>query len=127
MKFMYFSIKYRYNDSLLKKRKLHYNHLFCCNHSCYRVGIVSVMSASSDQSGSSMYIPGLIPRNYKDLAEFRFYLKSKISNNFQSKFWSSGLLLGDNGSQNFHLGRYIVGNLVLQQCSSGAIKRDFRL
>ena len=38
--------------------------------------------------------------------------------------------LGDNCIQNFHLGRYIVGymvgNLVLRRCVSGAVKRDFR-
>ena len=38
--------------------------------------------------------------------------------------------LGDNCIQNFHLGRYIVGytvgNLVLWQRVSGAVKRDFR-
>ena len=39
--------------------------------------------------------------------------------------------LGDNHIQNFHcLGRYIVGytvgNLVLRQCVSRAVKRDFR-
>ena len=37
--------------------------------------------------------------------------------------------LGDNCIQNFHLGRYIVGytvgNLVLRQCASRCIKRDF--
>ena len=37
--------------------------------------------------------------------------------------------LEDNCIQNFHLGRYIVGytvgNLVLRQCVSGAVKRDF--
>ena len=44
-----------------------YNHLFCCNHTCNCVGMVSVMSAShvtsaSHQSRSSIYIQGLIPR-----------------------------------------------------------------
>ena len=38
--------------------------------------------------------------------------------------------LGDNCIQSFHLGRYIVrymvGNLVLRQHASGAVKRDFR-
>ena len=38
--------------------------------------------------------------------------------------------LGDNCIQNFHLGRYIVGytvgNIVLRQRASGAVKRDFR-
>ena len=44
-------------------------------------------------------------------------------------YWTD-LYLGDNGIQNFHLGRYIVGytvgNLVLRRHVSGAIKRDFR-
>ena len=39
-------------------------------------------------------------------------------------------IYGDNCIQNFHLGRYIVGymvtNLVLRRCASGAIKRDLR-
>ena len=35
-------------------------------------------------------------------------------------------LFGDNCIQNFHLGRYIVGNLVLWRRASGAVKRDFR-
>ena len=38
--------------------------------------------------------------------------------------------LGDNCIQIFNLGRYIVGymvgNLVLRPCASGAVKRDFR-
>ena len=38
--------------------------------------------------------------------------------------------LGDNCIKNFHLGSYIVGymvgNLVLRRCVSGAVKRDFR-
>ena len=38
--------------------------------------------------------------------------------------------LGDNCIQNFNLGRYtvgyMVGNLVLRRCASGAVKRDFR-
>ena len=38
--------------------------------------------------------------------------------------------IGDNCIQNFHFGRYIVGytvgNLVLRQRESGAIKRDLR-
>ena len=50
--------------------------LFCCNHTCYCVGMVSVMStsryvtsASRYQSRSSMYIQGLIPRNTTELVE----------------------------------------------------------
>ena len=59
MKFLYVSIKYRYSRS------------FCCNHTCYCVGIVTVTiasryvtSASRCQSRSSMCIRGLIPRNW---------------------------------------------------------------
>ena len=81
MKFMYFSIKYRYSDILLKKHKLHlFIPLFCCNHTCYCVNMVYMMSASRYitsaslyhphyQSGASMYIHGLIPRNFQKLAE----------------------------------------------------------
>ena len=56
MKFMYFSIKYRYS-----------------NHTCYCVNMVSVTSASlyhpGYQSRSSMYIRGPIPWNFAELAE----------------------------------------------------------
>ena len=77
-----FSIKYRYSDILLKKKqhKLHLSRLFCCNHACYCVNMVSVTSASRYiksasryhpriQSRSSMYIRGLIPRYFAELAE----------------------------------------------------------
>ena len=67
MKFMHFSIKYRY---------IIYMRLFCCNHTCYCVGMVSVTSASRYvtlasryQIRSLMYIRGPIPRNSTDLAE----------------------------------------------------------
>ena len=79
---MFFSIKYRFNDILLKKQqhKLHYGRLFCCNHTCYCVNMGSVTSASRYltsasryrpryQSRSSMHIHGLIPRNSAELAE----------------------------------------------------------
>ena len=80
MKFKFFSIKYRYSDILLKKHKLHLSRLFCCNHTCYCVNMVSVMSAScyitsashyhlGYQSRSSMYICGLFTRNFAKLAE----------------------------------------------------------
>ena len=53
----------------------------------------------------------------KEFLEKKYYLKKKSQ-------------LGDNCIQNFHLGtyivRYTVGNLVLQQHASGAVKRDFR-
>ena len=77
-----FSIKYRYSDILLKKQqhKLDLNSLFCCNHTCYYVNRVSVTSASNNitsvlcyhpcyQRRSSMYIRGLIPRNFAELDE----------------------------------------------------------
>ena len=61
MKFMYF---------IEKHINLIYNHFFCCSHTNYCVGIVSVTSASRYvtsasryQSRTSMYIRGLIPRN----------------------------------------------------------------
>ena len=80
MKFMYFSIKYRYSDISLKKHKLHLSHLFCCNHTCYCVNMVSVTSVSRYiksssryhsryQSISLVYICGLIPRNFAEFAE----------------------------------------------------------
>ena len=53
-----------------------YNRLFCCNHTCYCVGIVtvtiasrSVTSASRCESRFSMCIRGLIPWNSTELAE----------------------------------------------------------
>ena len=68
-----FSINYRYSDILLKKHELHLSHLFCCIHICYCVNMVSVTSASRYnpryQGRSSMYIRGLIPRNFAELVE----------------------------------------------------------
>ena len=63
----------RYSDILLKKHKLHLSHLFCCNHTCCCINMVSVTSASRYimsvsryhpryQIRSSMYISGPIPR-----------------------------------------------------------------
>ena len=80
MMLMFFSIKYRYSDILLKKHKLHLSDLFCFIHPCYCVNIVHVTSAlryktlasryhPRYQSRSSMYIRGLIPRNFAELAE----------------------------------------------------------
>ena len=85
---MFFSIKYRYRDILLKKKhKLHSSRLFCCNYTCYCVNMASVTSVSCCitsascyimsaswyhlcyQSRSSMYICGLIPRNFPELGE----------------------------------------------------------
>ena len=70
----------RYSDILLKKHKLHLSHLFCCNHTCCCINMVSVTSASRYimsvsryhpryQSRSSMYISGPIPRNFAELSE----------------------------------------------------------
>ena len=77
-----FSIEYRYSYILLKKQqhKLHLSRLFCCNHTCYCVNIVSVTSVSRYitsasryhpryQSRSSMYSRRLIPRNFAELAD----------------------------------------------------------
>ena len=80
MKLMFFSIKYRYSHILLKIHNLHLSHLFCRNHTCCYVKMVSVTSASRYitsasryhplyQSISSMYIRGLMPRNTVELVE----------------------------------------------------------
>ena len=78
------SIKIDYSDyqqNKLKKHELHLSRLFCCNHTCNNcVNMVSVTSASRyitsalryhlrNQSKSSIYIRGLIPRNFAELAE----------------------------------------------------------
>ena len=74
----FFLIKYRYSDILLNKQKLHLSRLFCCNHTCYCVNMVSVTSASRYITSasryhprykirSSMYMRGLIPRNLAEL------------------------------------------------------------
>ena len=66
------SIKYR-NITIaifyLKNINFIYNRLFCCNHTCYCVGMVSVESASHYQSRSLMYIQGMILHNSMELAE----------------------------------------------------------
>ena len=94
MKFMYFSIKYRYSDIsdiLLKKHILHLNRFFCCNHTCYCVYMVSVTSASRYitsascyhplyQNRSSLYIRGLIPRNFAKLAKAVPIASDKVTN-----------------------------------------------
>ena len=85
MKFLYFSIKCRYGDIFLKKKTKHinfiYNRLFCCNHTCFCVCMVSVTSASRYvtsasryQSRSSMYTRGLIPLNWP----MQFQLESLV-------------------------------------------------
>ena len=73
---MYFTIKYRYSDILLKNINFIYNCLFCCNHSCYCVNMVSVTpashyitSASHYHPRSLMYIRGLISQNFAEMAE----------------------------------------------------------
>ena len=80
MKFIFFSIKYRYSDILLKEHKLHLSRLFCCIHACYCVIMMSVTSTSHYITSvsryhprylnrSSMYIRVLIPRNFAEFAE----------------------------------------------------------
>ena len=74
------SVQSRASDILLKNINFIYNCLFCCNHTCYCVNIVSVVSASRYiksatgyhpyyQSRSWMYIRGLIPQNFVELTE----------------------------------------------------------
>ena len=72
-----------YLKSLISKIAIFYLHLsrlLCCNYTCYCVNMFFVMSASRDitsasryqpsyQRRSSMYICGLIPRNFAELAE----------------------------------------------------------
>ena len=64
----------------MKKYKLHLSRLFCFNHTCYCVNMVSVTLASHYitsascnhpryQSRSSINIRGLIPRNFAELVE----------------------------------------------------------
>ena len=55
--FYVFSIKYRYNDILLKQHKLHLSRLFCCNHTCYCVNMVSVTAVSRYITSASRYHP----------------------------------------------------------------------
>ena len=75
MMFMFFfSIENRYSDILLKKKyKLHLSRLFCCNHTCYCVNLVSETSASRYylryKSRYWMYILGLIPWSFAKFAE----------------------------------------------------------
>ena len=67
-------------EILFKKHKIHLRRLFCSSHICYCVNMVSVTPASRYitsasryhprfQSRSSMYIRGLIPWNFAELAE----------------------------------------------------------
>ena len=62
------------------KKQTSLSRLFCCNHTCYCVNMVSVTSVScyitsasryhpGYQSRSLMYIRGLIPWNIAELAE----------------------------------------------------------
>ena len=52
-----FSIKYRYSDILLNKHKLHLSLLFCCDHTCYCVNMISVTSSSRYITSASRYHP----------------------------------------------------------------------
>ena len=60
----------------LKNINVIYNRLFCCNHTCNCVDMLSVTSVSRYetsalrfQTRSLMYIRGLIPRNSTELAK----------------------------------------------------------
>ena len=74
-----------------------YKHLFCCNHTCYCVGMVSVMSASCYvmsvsccQSISSMYIRDLIPQNSTVLGKAVPIAGMWCSHNFQATVMPAG-------------------------------------
>ena len=71
--------------------------------------------------------PPLMPRDIQSQQSSQFLSAPEI---FNEQFNKNSGHLGDNCVQIFHLGRYIVGytvgNLVLRQRASGAIKRDFR-
>ena len=79
---MFFFNKIALKRYLIEKKshRLLINRLFCFNHTCYCVNMVSVTLASRYitsasryhprfQSRSSMSICGLIPRNFAELAE----------------------------------------------------------
>ena len=69
------SIKYRFCDILLKKHKLHLSRLFCCNHTCYCVNMVSVTSVLLYITSVSRYHPRYQSRSsirpWSDSTEFR--------------------------------------------------------
>ena len=79
MQFMYFSINYRYSDILLKKQqhKLHLypfillqSHLLLCFYGFCDVSVTLCnVSVTLYQNWCSMYIRGLIPRNFTEVAE----------------------------------------------------------
>ena len=76
MKFMYFSIKYRSSDISLKQHQLHYNCLFCCDHTCYCGNMISVTSASFYITSVSRYLPRISKKiidvhPWSDSTEFR--------------------------------------------------------
>ena len=85
-----FSIKYRYSDILLKKHKLHLSRLFCCNHTCYYVNMVSVTSASRYhsryQSRYSMYTCGLIPQNFGELTKAVPFASDQVKHYIRGTF-----------------------------------------
>ena len=76
----FFSIKYRYSDILLKKTINFIAVCFSCKYTCHCVTMASAMSASRYltsasryhpryQSRSSMFIHGMFPRMFAELAE----------------------------------------------------------
>ena len=72
---MYFCNNISLQRYFIEKKHIYftYGRLFCFNHTCNCVNMVSATSASRYhpryQSRSSMYIRGLIPRNFAELAE----------------------------------------------------------
>ena len=58
--------------------------LVCCNRTCYCVGTVSVMSASRYQSRYSMYIRGMIPRDWQRQCQLKYVCDLKT---FRSAFF----------------------------------------
>ena len=53
--------------------------------------------------------------------------QGSLLNIYSSRYSQTCIKLRDNCIQNFHLGRYTVGNLFLLPHQSGAVKRDFRM
>ena len=79
MKFIFFN-KISIERYFIEKNITSFNSFFCFNHTCYCANVDSVTSASGYltpasryhlryQSRSSMYIRGLVPRNFEELAE----------------------------------------------------------
>ena len=116
----------------LKKHKLHLSRLFCCNHTCYCVNMVSVTSASRYitsascyhpryQSKSSTYIRGLIPRNFAESAEAVPIGTTACILKPSSNFYASSEC--KNRSYNIH--NCIIKTRLCQDCSLFHLKMTF--